>query len=86
MKNCLPKSIIFEPNSSKMTVKIELLREDAMSLLRYLERLHVLKVILPEPQEAPKKPANKSRFSGRISVAAANELHEQLNEMREEWR
>ena len=69
-----------------MTVKIELLREDALPLLRYLERLNVLKVLLPKTKEVHPKPANKSRFSGRISVDAANQLHEQLNEMREEWR
>ena len=68
-----------------MTITIELLREDALPLLRYLERLKILKLKLPEA--LPSKQANqKSRFAGRISQATAGQLHQQLVQLREEWR
>lgn len=67
-----------------MTIKIELLRDDALPLLRYLEQLNVLKVLLPEQKKADKKPPSKSRFAGRISAETAAQLHQQLAEMREE--
>lgn len=69
-----------------MTIKIELLREDALPLLRYLEQLKVLKVLLPEQKKEEKKPPTKSRFAGRISAETAAQLHQQLSDMREEWR
>jgi len=68
-----------------MTITIELLREDALPLLRYLERLKVLKLRLPEIPPS-KQVKNKSRFAGRISPATAGQLHQQLDQMREEWR
>jgi hypothetical protein len=69
-----------------MTVKIELLREDALSLLRYLEGLNVLKVLKADKEDSPKEPSKKSRFAGRISAETARLLHQQLDEMREEWK
>jgi hypothetical protein len=68
-----------------MTITIELLREDALPLLRYLERLKVLKLLRPEIQHS-KQANQKSRFAGRISQATAGQLHQQLAQMREEWR
>jgi len=65
-----------------MTVQIELLREDALSVLRYLEKLNVLKVLKTD-KEIPMNEANKkSRFAGRISADKAKMLQEQLQQMR----
>ncbi|TAK49529.1 MAG: hypothetical protein EPO28_00675 [Saprospiraceae bacterium] len=68
-----------------MTITVELLQEEALALLRNLERLKILKLLLPEKQPAGKT-TRKSRFAGRISPATAKQLHQQLAQMREEWR
>jgi hypothetical protein len=80
------KTLIFGENLFKMTVKIELLREDALTLLQYLEQLKVLKVLKAGKKQAPKSPEKKSRFAGRISAETAELLHQQLAEMRNEWK
>lgn len=68
-----------------MTISVELLHEDALALLRDLEKMHILKLELPKKTEQHTK-ATKSRFAGRISQKAGKELQEQLKGMREEWR
>ncbi|MEO6760457.1 MAG: hypothetical protein ABIO24_13445 [Saprospiraceae bacterium] len=68
-----------------MTISVELLHDDALTLLRNLERMHILKLVLPVKTNGQPKPA-KSRFAGRISPTTANQLHQQLKEMRDERR
>lgn len=69
-----------------MTVTIELLSEEALAILKDLERLKVLKLISPPLKPTIKKGAKKSRFAGRISADTAEQLQKQLIEMRKEWR
>ncbi len=72
-----------------MTITVELLQEDALPLLQNLERLHILKFVLPtktKPAPKPSSKAKKSRFAGRISKKTAEILHQQLAQMRDEWQ
>jgi len=60
-------------------------------VLDYIEFL-LSREAKPDGSASPRKKANKnapntakSRFAGRISPATAAQLHQQLQEMREEW-
>jgi hypothetical protein len=68
-----------------MTVTIELLQEDAMAHLKHLEKLNILKLLVPQTTPTPAKKTPKSRFAGRISKATGQILHQQYAQMREEW-
>jgi len=68
-----------------MTISVELLHEDAIALLRDLEKMHILKLVQPKKTEQHSK-TTKSRFAGRISQKAGSELQEQLKGMRDKWR
>ena len=69
-----------------MQVTIELLNDHALNLLRDLEQMSIIRFLKTETTvNTSSSQSPKSRFAGRISEATAEELHLQLNEMREEW-
>lgn len=66
-----------------MNYTIEILNEKALKLLISLEEMHLIRLI-KNPSSEIKTPQKKS-FGGRISKKTANDLHNQLKEMRNEW-
>ncbi len=71
-----------------MTITVELLAEEALPLLRNLERLHVLQVVSPEKKEAEKTGAtngkvpihNGGKFTGR--TGERNEIASTIKPLR----
>ncbi|WP_421827924.1 hypothetical protein [Larkinella sp.] len=68
-------------SATTQTVTVELYNEHALSLLKDLERMNVLKVV-----EKTASGTGISRLRGGISKETADKLHQQLNEMRDEWQ
>ncbi len=66
-----------------MSYSIEILNEKAIKLLLYLEEMQLIRV---EKQETTKNISNKPQsFIGIISHEEADDLRQQLHEMRNEW-
>jgi predicted DNA-binding protein (UPF0251 family) len=63
------------------TVTVELRNEHALRLLQDLEKMDVIRLV----DVAGKQPDNASRFRGTISKSTADDLHRQLQSIREEW-
>lgn len=64
------------------TLTIELYHDSARKLIKDLEDLKILKVV---KTELKKKKDIASRFSGKLSVKTANELHTYVAKSRKEW-
>jgi len=63
------------------TISIELLNEDALTLLHQLERLNLIRVV---PQK-PIRQNTKRQWAGSISKSTAVNMLDYLNESRNEW-
>ena len=61
-------------------ITVELLNEHALSLLRQLEQLNVLRLVTEVPKEKPKK-----KWAGKLSAEEGDRLMKQLEEIRAEW-
>ena len=64
------------------TIRIEIRKDEAYSLLRDLEALNVIRVIQDNESE-DKSLAN--RYAGKLSRKTADELSKQTKASREEW-
>ncbi len=67
-----------------MSYSIEILNEKAIRLLLYLEEMQLIRVEKKEPLQEKEVIKPKS-FIGIISHEEADDLRQQLNEMRNEW-
>jgi len=65
------------------TVIVEIKNDIALTFLRNLERMHVLKVIEKKATKAKQKPSE--RFAGCLSEERTEELQKELTQMRNEW-
>ena len=65
-----------------MSYSIEILNEKAIKLLLYLEEMQLIRVEKKEPLKEELKPKS---FIGIISHEEADDLRQQLHEMRNEW-
>jgi predicted XRE-type DNA-binding protein len=64
------------------TVTVELINEYALQLLQDLEKAEVIRLV----DVAVNKPSISRKFRGKISKQTADDLHNQLNTMRDEWQ
>jgi hypothetical protein len=64
------------------TIRIEISKDEAYSLLRDLEGLNVIRVI--QDNESEDKSLAK-RYAGKLSKKTADELSKQTKASREEW-
>ncbi len=62
------------------TVTVELINEYALQLLQDLEKAEVIRLV----DVAVNKPSISQKFRGKISKQTADDLHNQLNTMRDE--
>lgn len=62
-------------------IRVELLNEKALSLLKQLEQLKILRLIYPK--ETVKIP--KRKWAGSISKTTANQMLKDLQTSRDEW-
>jgi hypothetical protein len=70
-----------------MQITIELVNDNALGLLQYLEKLNIIRLVKREKVEMPNsEEPRKSRFAGRISPTTATNLQEQLQQSREGWQ
>ncbi len=73
------------------TFVVEILNEKAVSLLRDLEDLEIIRLIPQEPELVEESKPNlktgrlSEQFRGSIPAEVAADLHRQLEEMRNEW-
>ena len=68
------------------TVLVELTNQRAISLLKELEELNILKILKRnKPLKADKTQSLAERFAGKLAAADAVSFHQQLKESREEW-
>jgi hypothetical protein len=73
------------------TFVVEVLNEKAVSLLRDLEDLEIIRLIPQEPELVEEPKQNRvsgqlsEQFWGAITPEVAADLHRQLEEMRNEW-
>jgi hypothetical protein len=65
------------------TVIVEIKNEIALTFLRNLESMHILRVI--ENNTAKTKQKLSERFAGCLSKERAEELQKELTQMRNEW-
>ncbi len=65
------------------TVTVEIKNDIALTFLRNLESMHVLRVI--EDKTAPAKQKLSERFAGCLSKERTEELQKELTQMRSEW-
>lgn len=66
------------------TLTLEIINEEAVSLLRELEKLQLIKIrkhekITPSPQKL------SGKFAGKLSALTAEQLHNHVNNIRNEW-
>jgi len=67
--------------NSMQIISIELLNDNALSLLKELEALNVLRLVKTE--ESPKPP--KRKWSGSLSDETADKMLAYVEKSREEW-
>ncbi len=65
------------------TLLIEVTNQKAYGLLKELEELKIIRVLLGD--ERIPNPSLSERFAGKLSGAVADDLHKQLQKMRQEW-
>lgn len=65
------------------TIMVEIKNDIAMSLLRNLESMQILRVI--EDKTVTRTQKLSEKFSGCLSGDRANELQKELTQMRSEW-
>jgi hypothetical protein len=65
------------------TVTIEIKNEIALTFLKNLESMHILRVI--ESNTKPTTQKFSERFSGCLSEERTEELQKELTQMRNEW-
>jgi predicted XRE-type DNA-binding protein len=63
-------------------VTVELINEYALQLLQDLEKAEVIRLV----DVAVHKPSVGQKFRGKISKQTADDLHNQLNTLRDEWQ
>jgi len=63
------------------TISVELLNEDALTLLHQLEKLNLIRLVPKEPI----KQNTKRQWAGSISKITALNMLSYLNESRNEW-
>jgi hypothetical protein len=69
-----------------MEITIEIVNENAVGLLQYLEKLNLIRLVEPKKiSNSNPDTQRKSRFAGRISPEIADDLHKQLQKSRREW-
>jgi hypothetical protein len=69
-----------------MTISVELLHEDALALLRDLEKMHILKLVLPKKAEQPEneEPKFKAGFGGAKGMfVMADDFDEPLEDFKD---
>ena len=66
-----------------MKYSIEILNDKSLDLLIILEEMHLIRIIKDSSSDI--ELPQKKNFGGRISKEDANNLREQLKEMRDEW-
>jgi ribosomal protein L12E/L44/L45/RPP1/RPP2 len=67
------------------TVLVEWENQRAITLLRELEELNILKILKRnKPLSVEKTPSLAERFAGKLAAADAVSFHQQLKESREE--
>jgi len=64
-------------------VTVEIENDIALSLLKNLESMHVLRVIENKTVHEKRKPSE--RFAGCLSAERTDELQQELAQMRKEW-
>lgn len=64
------------------TITVELMNENALSLLKQLEQLKILRLVSTkkQPTETPKR-----RWAGSISKETANKMLQNVEQSRNEW-
>ena len=62
------------------TVTIELLNDKALTLIRQLEQLNIVRLITKKEQETPKR-----RWAGSISKETAEKMLQSTGNSRDEW-
>ena len=65
------------------TVTVEIKNDIALTLLRNLESMHILRVV--EDKTAKAKQKLSERFAGCLSEERSEELQHELIQMRKEW-
>ena len=71
-------------NLKKMTVTVELLREDALGLLQQLERLSILNVKKEEVKKITKTKISDLRGTLKTGLTV-DEIDQEFKNMRNEW-
>ena len=64
-----------------MTIKIDLLNNEALRLLRDLEALHIIRLHLPDKG----KGRLSEKYKGILSKEEGKDLNEHIRQMRSEW-
>jgi len=65
------------------TVTVEIKNDIALTLLRNLESMHILRVVEDKASKAKQKLSE--RFAGCLSEERSEELQQELMQMRKEW-
>ncbi|TVQ93739.1 MAG: hypothetical protein EA393_01845 [Bacteroidetes bacterium] len=66
------------------TITVELRNNNALRLLKDLERANIIRLL--DKEEEKEKPRLSASLRGAITKERANELNDQINQMREEWK
>jgi len=67
------------------TVKVGLLNEKALDLLKGLEGLHIITLIDDDKTPKPKKATNIMRFKGALAKHPHEDVEAELRKLRDEW-
>lgn len=62
-------------------ITVELLNENALKLLQQLEKLNILRLVLPQTKKEP----IKRKWAGSISKETAQKMLESTDQSRNEW-
>lgn len=66
------------------TITVELRNNNALRLLKDLERANIIRLL--DKEEKKEKPRLSASLRGAITKERANELNDQINQMRDEWQ
>lgn len=66
------------------TITVDIINEKALTLLRNLEQLKLIRLRKERPSEKPVS-TNWTKYKGAMSKQPLSEIDKQLNELRSEW-
>ena len=70
-----------------MTVSIEIIDNNVLDLLRNLEKMQLIRFLQkPTKKEVAEEMPASLQFAGVLSKETAENLHQQLKAMRDEWQ